>query len=59
MRVVEALAAGVIVAVVVVLLANRLDVPADRVVVAAVGFLVPFLAVLLRSDRPYNVVKRR
>lgn len=46
MRVVEALAAGLIVAVAAVVIAVRLDV--DAVVVPASGFLVTFLAVVVR-----------
>jgi hypothetical protein len=57
-RLIEAAAGGVVAAIVVVLIADRIGV-GDLVLVGAVAFLVPFLAVLLRPDRPYNVVKRR
>ncbi len=59
MRVVEAAAGGVVAALVLVLVVSRLDVAADLVVVGAVGFLVAFLAVLLRSDRSYVENRRR
>lgn len=58
MRVVEATAGGLVAAVVVVLIASRIGI-GDLVLAGAIAFLVAFLAVLLRVDRPYHVVKRR
>lgn len=57
MRVVEALAAGLIVAAAVVVIAVRLDV--DAVVVTAAGFLVTFLAVVVRRPAGRGVSVRR
>jgi hypothetical protein len=58
MRVIEATAGGVIAAIAVVLIANRIG-RGDLVLVGAVAFLFAFLAVLLRPSRPYQVERRR
>ncbi len=58
MRVIEATAGGAVLAIVAVLIAARIGAP-DLVLVGAVAFGVAFLAVLLRSDRPVHVEKRR
>lgn len=53
MRVIEAAAGGVVATVVVVLVASRIAIGMDLVIVGAVAFLIGFLMVLLRSDRQY------
>lgn len=58
MRVVEAVAGGAVAGFVSVLIAARVGV-GDLVLVGAVAFLFAFLAVLLRSDRPLQVSRRR
>ena len=58
MRVVEATAGGAVAAAVLVLIAHHVGF-GDLVLAGAVGFLVAFLAVLLRSDRPYQITGRR
>ena len=53
MRVLESAAGGVVATVVVALVASRMPIGADLVIVGAVAFLVGFLMVMLRPDRQY------
>lgn len=50
MRLIEAGAGGVAAAVVLVIVVARLDLDVDRLVVAAVAFLLVFVAVLARPE---------
>lgn len=59
MRVVEALAAGVVAALVVLLIAARLSVPGDRVVLAAIVFLVGFGTVILSPGYRHDTTRSR
>lgn len=50
MRLIEAAAGGVVALVVAVIVVARLDLDVDRLVVAAVAFLLVFVAVLARPE---------